>query len=192
MRFFTFSVYFAAILGLSAAKAADAPDWTVDHEKSALEFIATQSGADVPGEFRSFSADISFAPGDEPHGVVSVEIDMTTVHTGDSNRDSTLRGADLFHTVEHDTATYVAETFRQGDSEGAYVAVGELTLRGETKPVELPFTLTLSDNGRRVVAEGRTTIRRLDFGVGQGQWKDTSVVADEVTIVIEIHARRTP
>ena len=81
------------------------------------------------------------------------------------------------------------------EDEDGFEALGSLTLRGVTREVALPFTLTIEDHpedpGRlHAHAVGELTIKRLDYGVGQGQWTDTSVVADEVVIRIDILASR--
>ena len=65
-------------------------------------------------------------------------------------------------------------------------------MRGTTHPVTLPFTLdvTQQDGRLRAVAEGAITVKRLRWGIGQGQWESTSMVPNDVRIEIRIVATR--
>ena len=77
--------------------------------------------------------------------------------------------------------------------ENQYIAHGELTLRGVTLPVDLPFTLTIVQDaaGQHTARmEGSTTLKRLDFGIGQGDWRDTSMVGNDVIVRVSISAHR--
>jgi polyisoprenoid-binding protein YceI len=92
-------------------------------------------------------------------------------------RDSTLKGADLFSVKQYPNARYVAEKFTD-KGKGQYVATGKLTLRNVSKDVPIDFTFEEKDTGAWL--KGSASIKRLDFGVGQGDWKDTEAVANEV------------
>lgn len=185
---------FAAVLtALSpAAFAQSAPEWAMQAEGSALTFTASQSGSPVKGRFQQFQATIFFDPADPAAGSVEVVIAMASATTDDATRDQTLKGPDLFAVEEHPQAVFKADRFEQAEGEGAYIAPGELTLRGETRPVALPFTLAIEGEGAgaEARAQGAVSINRLDFGVGQGDWKDTGTVADPVEIAIDIRAVR--
>ena len=76
-----------------------------------------------------------------------------------------------------------------------YEARGKLTIRDVTRDAVLPFTLTLTDDPSRpgtlrAAARGRLLIKRLDYGVGQGEWSATGQVADDVTIDVSVLASR--
>ncbi len=73
---------------------------------------------------------------------------------------------------------------------GSYEATGRLTLRNVTRDVRLPFTFKPSADGRTAVLAGGTTVQRLDYGVGQGEWQDTQWVGNEVRIRFELQLRR--
>lgn len=182
-------VTFAA--GLQAVQAAEkAPTWTVDTETSRVGFVAQQSGDPVPGEFKSFQAEIAFARGALDKSRVAVTIDIASVDAGAAERNQTITSPDLFHTGKYPQARFVAEGFHKDG--GGYIAEGDLTMRGTTHPVELPFTLDISqtDGKLRAVAEGDLTVKRLRWGIGQGQWKSTNMVPNEVRIEIKIVATR--
>lgn len=189
MRFTAIAIVLLAPF-LSVAQADPPPTWIVDYPQSAVTFTATQSGAPVEGRFEQFTADVVFNP-DEPAGSsFLVEIDMTSVESGNTDRDNTLRSNALF-----DVAVWPLAVFEANDvtavGDGQYEARGTLTLRDHSLPVVLPFTLALegAPGERLATAEGSVTINRTDYGVGQGMFADTSVIPDPVEIAVRIVAR---
>jgi polyisoprenoid-binding protein YceI len=183
----------AAFLSLSTptATAQQAPEWTVDHEASRVGFVAQQSGNPVPGEFENVQATIRFDRDALDASSVDVRIDVASVATGSMDRDQTIKSPSLFHAEQYPNARFQADSFRHEGGD-RYIAEGELTMRGTTHPIELPFSLETTQQGDRLqaVADGEVTVKRLRWGIGQGQWQDTSMVPNEVVIEIELHAAR--
>ena len=178
-------------VGVTAEIAGEA--WTVE-EGSSLGFVALQQGSEVLGSFAAFDAEIIFDPDDLENSHIGVDIDVTSITTGHSDRDKTLNSPSFF-----DTATWPAAAFKSttitATGEGQYDAAGTLTIRDVTKDVVLSFTLDIqadpNDPSRqRAKAKGELPIMRLDYGVGQGDWTSTTTVADEVVITIEIMASK--
>ena len=176
-----------------AASEAPADAWIVE-EGSALGFIALQQGAEVRGSFDAFEAVIVFDVDDLENSRIDVDIDITSINTGQSSRDETLNSVSFF-----ETATWPKAAFKSGQitalAEGRYEASGTLTIRDVTKDVILPFTLNIKeapDDPKTLQAEaiGELPILRLDYGVGQGDWASTGTVADEVVITIDIKASK--
>ena len=153
--------------------------WTMQPRQSELVFIATQAGAQFEGKFEKFTADIRFDPKDLTGSRFDVTIDMASVNTRDGERDQILKGEDLFAVKQYPTARYVADKFID-KGKGQYSAPGRLTLRDVTKEVPIEFTFTEDPSGAWL--KGTATLKRLDFGVGQGDWKDTQTVANEVKV----------
>lgn len=182
-------------LGYTAApsSAAEAPLWSSE-AGSLVGFVAKQAGAPVEGRFEAFEAEIRFDPAAPEAGRVVVLIDVASVNSESKDRDDTIRSASLFDVATWPQARFEAERFvARGD--GGFDAVGRLTLRDVTKEVTLPFSLEVGDHPEaadqlQAHAVGELEILRLDYGVGQGLWLDTSVVANEVTIKIDILAKR--
>ncbi len=166
---------FTASLGIACA----ATQWTMEPRQSSITFVGTQAGAKFEGVFEKFTADIRFDPADLATSRFDVQIDTASVNTKDGERDDIIRGADLFNTKQHPTARYVAEKFTDMGG-GKFSATGQLTLRGVSHPVPINFTFEAGQGGHWL--KGSATLQRLDFGVGQGEWKDTETVANEVQI----------
>lgn len=160
--------------------------WRLD-EGSRLTFETAWGAAKVEGRFNRFTADIRFSPDALERSRVSVTIDVASAETGDPMRDQALPGADFFDAGAFPRASFVAERFehRGGDR---YLARGRLTLRGVTRPVDLPFELDI--DGDRARVRGETSLDRTVFGVGQGDFADTDQTPAQVTVKVDIRARR--
>lgn len=184
----------AGLLLAAAPAAAAAPQWSVDAADSRLGFVTSLAGEPVTGRFRSFRADIRFAREALETSRIEIVIDMASVTTGNAERDATIRSPSLFAVESFPEAHFVADDIaRRGAA--AYLARGELTIRETTKEIALPFTLEVSPHPERADAllaraEGEVTIERLAYGVGQGDWRDTSWVPNEVTIRFDLRAWR--
>ena len=69
---------------------------------------------------------------------------------------------------------------------GKFNVAGKLSIKG--KAANVSFPLTVKTEGGKQVFEGQLPIRRLAFNIGEGEWKDTSMVADEVVIKFRVTA----
>jgi polyisoprenoid-binding protein YceI len=123
-----------------------------------------------------------FAPENPANAHLDVVVEMTSLDSGDQERDDTLKSPDLFATAKYPQAHYLAAQVVRTAT--GYEAVGKLTLRGVTRDLRVPFTFrTATENGAAVgYMSGKTSIKRLDYGVGQGDWKATDQVGNDVGV----------
>jgi len=179
----------AQITALSAlaagrASAADAASthYALDPAHSTLAFQFVQADARNDGKFTKFPVSLDLAADNPGTGKLDVTVELNSVDTGDKERDDTLRGPDLFDVARFPQAHFISTQITRTAS--GYDAVGKLTLRGVTRDVHVPFTFrTAEEQGKSVgYLTGKTLIRRLDFGVGQGDWKSTEWVGAEVSV----------
>lgn len=181
---------FAALaLTLAAAPAIAAPAsaWTVDKAASKIGFSSSFGGAAFSGAFRSWDAQIRFDPNNLAGSSAVVTIDTASVATGDDDRDKTLPDVPWFASARYPKATFRTQSFKALGG-GRYQALGTLTLRGVTKPLTLPFTLSISGPNARMTAT--LGLNRLAFGVGQGEWAKTEVIPATVNLTISLAAHR--
>jgi polyisoprenoid-binding protein YceI len=167
-----------AVLLVSAATQAAAASYGADPQSSKLEFTGVQAGADFTGVFHKFVAAVDFAPDALPASHIDVQIDMNSVDSQDKDRDKTIHGSDVFDVAHFPTAHYVTKSITKTAS--GYSAVGSLTMHGVTKDVSIDFQFAAAATGAKL--DGTAKLKRLDFGVGQGDWKSTEWVADLVKI----------
>ena len=149
---------------------------------STLAFATKYDGEVFTGSFPGFSTRLSFDPAKLADARLDVTIPLAGAKTGNDDRDSTLQGADFFDVAKFAQARYRASKFRSlGGNQ--YAADGTLELRGVSKPVTLTFTWT---PGAAPVLAGKATVKRLDFGVGSGDWSDTGTIPDEVAVSTKV------
>lgn len=178
----------AVFLAIPAAAFAAAPSWNLDPERSHVRFEAVNNGAPVGGEFTDVKADIRFDPEHPETGSIEAVVKTGSVTTDYEDIAETLKTAPWFDVTTYPEAVFKSAAIREvGDHR--YEATGMFTLRGVSKEVTLSFTLggALPD---RAHVEGGWVIKRTDYGVGQGGWAATSVVADEVKITLDLEANR--
>ncbi len=167
-------------LALSAAPAF-ATDY-VQAPGSALAFAGKYQGDTFTGTFPGFNTRLSFDPQQLATARLEVTIPLATATTRNSDYDSQMRGESFFNSGKFATATYSATRFRAlGDNR--YAADGTLSLHGVSKPVTLEFTWT---PGARPVLAGKATVKRLDFGVGAGEWADTKLIPDAIAVSTKV------
>lgn len=168
----------STLLLLALATGAQAADWTVQPQESALRFIGSMQGESFEGRFQRFEAEIRFDPANLSAARFEVSVDLASADSANAERDEALRSPDFFNLAASPTARYSASRFR---AEGAaFVAEGTLTLNGKTLPVPLTFQWTPSGEG--AVLEGSATLDRLDFDVGAGDWADPGMIGHEVEV----------
>jgi polyisoprenoid-binding protein YceI len=170
-----------ALWGVAAAVAIAAMTWRMDAATSKLSFVGKQAGAEFEGRFEKFTADIRFDAKDLAGSHFDVVIDLASVNSKDKERDDTLRSEDLFSSKRWPTAHFVAETFTQ-KAPGKFAATGKLTIRDQTRPQSIEFSFEPDAQGKTAALKGSAQLKRLDFGVGQGDWKSTEWVANEVRV----------
>lgn len=185
-----------ALLFLSPpADAAQAPvALALVPEKSSLKFEALMNAAPVPGEFTRFAADIFFSPDAPEKAKIRVEVDITSLRVPNADVAAELPKPAWLDAGAHPRAVFTLTKLAQlgnpgGGLPASYTGEGVLTLRGVTLSVPIDFQLTRWDE-KGAEAEGKVTLLRTPFGIGQGEWRDTSAVSDPVTVTFRVRAKR--
>jgi polyisoprenoid-binding protein YceI len=165
-----------------AAASAGSTRW-VQAPGSTLTFTFDQAGAASKGSFKQFSTELVYDEKSPATGQLNVKIQIGSIDTQDQERNETLAGSDLFDTKKFPTAQYSANSFAR-TAAGGLEAVGKLTIRGVTHDLRLPLKIVPNASGLEL--SGATAIKRLDYGVGQGDWQSTEGVADEVKVQYKV------
>lgn len=165
-----------------------AAQWNVDYAKSKLGFTVLWGKEPFSAAFKTWKADIAFDPTDLAHARADVTIDLSSEESDEPDFDSGLKGALGFQVSQYRTSQFATTGFvhKSGDD---YVATGHLTIRGTTKTITLPFTLTLDGNHAHM--KGAAEVIRTDYGVGSGMWSAPTPVAHNVTVTIDLFAIRS-
>jgi polyisoprenoid-binding protein YceI len=174
-----------AALLLSTAAAAGTASYVADGAQSRLDFTGVQAGAEFKGVFHKFTAAVDFSPDALPTSHFDIQIDLSSEDSSDKDRDQTIKGPDIFDVAHNPSAHYVTKSITKTAT--GYSAVGALTLRGVTKDVPIDFEFAQAAAGAKL--DGSAKLKRLDFGVGQGDWKSTEWIADAVKVSFSLQLK---
>lgn len=154
-----------------------AADYQVE-KGSTLNFTGTFQGEEFNGNFRKFEAQIRYDSTNIESSKFDVIVDLASVTTGDKDRDEALPGSKFFNIGKFPNAHFVTRQFkRSGDK---VIAEGTLTIKSISKPVNLEVIFESRDAGGTL--DISTSVNRLDFNIGSGDYADTSTIANEIQI----------
>ncbi len=171
----------ATLLGLAAMASQAAPQ--LQPAQSELSFAAKQMGVPIEGKFKRFDAQLAFDPKKPEAGKVSFTIEMGSATLGAPEFDAELVKAPWFNAKALPQASFVSTSFKPASS-GRIDVAGKLTIKGVSHDVVVPVQFTQS--GPNATATGQLAIKRLDFKIGEGEWADTSVVANDVNVKFKL------
>jgi polyisoprenoid-binding protein YceI len=174
------ALWAAGAVALLAGGAAHAQ---LDAAKSTLVATSRQMSVPVQGSFTKFTAQIEFDPAKPTGGSAQITVDMNSYDLGDATYNESVRGPEWFDAKTYPQATFVS-TSVVATAPNQYSVNGNLTIKGHTQNVAVPVVLT--QQGATQTFDGTLPIHRLAFGIGTGEWKDTSIVADEVLIKFHV------
>lgn len=170
------------LLGLIAAALlpiAHAAQYAVTPDRSALTFTYKQMGVPVEGRFRKYSARIDFDPAKPAAAKAVIDVDLAGIDTGLPEADDEVKGKDWFDVKNYPQAHFESTAVKALGG-NRYEASGKLTMHGRTQIVTAPFTY--GPQGNAAQFEGSFTLKRADYGIGQGEWADFGTVANEIQI----------
>ena len=176
----------ALLSAFSLATAAHAVEYTqVQPDKSQITFAYQQMGVAMQGTFKKFSGQLRFDPAAPAAAKSTIEVELASVDTGSSEGDTEVATKTWF-----DTKAFPRARFESGSVKALggnkYEVAGKLTIKGKTVDVVVPATFAAQ--GKTGVFEGRLTIRRGDFSIGDGAWKAFDIVANDVVIQFRLTA----
>jgi polyisoprenoid-binding protein YceI len=165
--------------------------WDLDPAHSQIEFaVRHMMVTTVRGQFRKFTAAVDFDEANPERSTVEAHIDASSIETGMEARDAHLKGADFF-----DAATYPELVFRSthiARSGDGYKIDGDLTIRGETRPVtleaEISGVVPNLQGGRRAAFSASTKISRKSWGLTWNVALESGgfLVGDDIKITMDV------
>ncbi|MCU7374105.1 YceI family protein [Paucibacter sp. O1-1] len=151
--------------------------------QSELSFTSRQMGVPVEGRFKRFEAQLNFDPKKPETGKVGFTIDLASVSLGAPELESELAKAPWFDSKKMPQASFQSTAVKAAGA-GKFEVAGKLTLKGQTRDIVVP--ITLAQAGALSTATGGFILKRLEFKVGDGEWSDTSIVANDVQIKFKL------
>ena len=170
---------------LAVTFAASAAPLKTDPAKSSVAAVFKQMNVPVEAKFTKFSAQIDYDPARLEASKAVVEIDTASLDIGDPEYNKEIAKKEWFNAAQFPKARFVSSSIKSAGA-GKLSVSGKLDIKG--KSVDVMFPLTVKAEGGKQVFEGALPIKRLAFNIGEGEWKDTSMVADEVVIKFRVTA----
>ena len=166
-------------------------EWTIDPAHSGVYFDVRHIFSTVRGQFNDFTGKIVIDPDDKFASSVEFEVKVKSINTNINQRDTHLRSDDFFAVKKFPTMKFSSKRINQIDG-NQYELIGDLTIKDVTKEIKIPFSyLGVKDNPtkpKEQVAgfEGKFTINRLDYNVGNGKFYNMGLINKDVDIIISL------
>ncbi|MDT9000016.1 YceI family protein [Paucibacter sp. APW11] len=151
--------------------------------QSELRFTSRQMGVPVDGSFKRFEAKLAFDPKKPEAGNVAFNIDLASVTLGDPMLDAELAKPAWFDSKKAAQASFQSSAIKALGG-GRYEVAGKLTIKGQQRDIVVPLALAQA-NGVST-ATGGFVLKRLEFKIGDGEWSDTSMVANDVQVKFKL------
>ena len=151
--------------------------------ESEIRFTTRQMGVPVDGRFERFSAQIALDPKAPGSGSVGFSIDTASARFGAPELDGEVPKPTWLSAVRFPAATFQSTAIK-ATAPGRFEVSGNLAIKGASRDIVVPVQITQSGagNAQSSTATGSFTIRRLDFKIGEAEWADTSLLANDVVV----------
>jgi polyisoprenoid-binding protein YceI len=199
MKNYAKHLFFALVaVMMLAPMASKAQTWSADPVHSTVMYTVKHMVTPMIGVFKKYNIELTWDAAKPLEGSISATLDASSVVMGMDKLEGHLQSGDFFDTANHPEWSFKSTSIAKGKKSKAgagYIANGKLTVRGVTKDVAIPFTflgVAESPYGKKAGFSAEFSINRLDYGVGQGDWAGTAVVANEVKInvMLEMNAKK--
>lgn len=180
---FTTTLRAAAWAGAALLSTATMAQQALVPAQSTIEFTAKQLGVPLKGHFKQFDAKVAFDTAKPEASTIHFTVNTGSATMGSKETDSNLLGADWFNIAKFPQATFDSTAVKALGG-GKYQVDGTLTIKGNAQPVSVP--VQLSQSGNTTTAVGTLPLKRLPFKIGDGDWADTSMVADDVSVQFKL------
>jgi polyisoprenoid-binding protein YceI len=182
-----------ALLALSLAAALGGPAvaQTLVPEGSEIRFVSRQMGVPVEGRFTRFTAQIRLDLQQPAASSVALAIDTRSIAFGAPDTEAEAAKPAWFASAQFPQAQFRSTAVKPAGS-GRFDVEGTLTVKGIARTLQVPVTLAPGPAPGQGTASGSFTLRRMDFRLGEGEWADTGVVANEVAVRFRLQLAGLP
>jgi polyisoprenoid-binding protein YceI len=170
---------------LAVALAVSAAPLKADLAHSSVAATFKQMNVPVEAKFKKFTANVDYDAAKPELSKAMVDIETASLDLGDAEMNKEVAKKDWFNAAQFPKASFVSSSIKPAGA-GKLTVSGKLSIKG--KSADVSFPLTVKAEGGKQVFEGALPIKRLAFNIGDGEWKDTSMVADEVVIKFRVIA----
>lgn len=172
------------LFGVTALPLSAAPVFV---PKSSVTITFREMGLAIAAPFTRFSANIDFDVTHPQEASARFEIDVSSLDLGSPEYTKAVLQPEWFDAADFPVASFASTSLKE-ITPTVLEATGRLTIKGQTQVVSFP--VIIQDVGALRAYDGVVHISRLAFGVGTGEWLETTLVADEVIIAVHAVAER--
>jgi polyisoprenoid-binding protein YceI len=151
--------------------------------QSEIAFVSKQMGVPVEGRFKKFDAQVAFDPKKPETAKIAFTVDLGSAALGAPETEAELVKPVWFNVPKFPQATFQSTSVKSLGG-GKFEVAGQLSIKGNARNVVVP--VALAQAGGNTTATGAFAIKRLDFKIGEGEWADTSMVADDVQVKFKL------
>lgn len=155
--------------------------------QSDIVFVSKQLGVPVEGHFKKFEASLNLNAAKPEASQMSLVVDTGSASLGVPETDAELPKPQWFHVAKFPQATFQSSGVKNLGA-GKWEVTGKLAIKGNSREVVVPVQVTQSGAAPKLltVAQGNLVIKRLAFKIGENEWADTSMVADDVQVKFKL------
>ncbi|NMM76095.1 YceI family protein [Acidovorax sp. SRB_24] len=151
--------------------------------QSSVAFTARQMGVPLQGHFKKFDAQIAFDPAQPAASKIAFTVDTGSATLGSRETDAELPKPVWFNVPQFPQASFQSSAVKALGG-GKFEVAGKLSIKGQARDVVVP--VTLAQNGATTTATGTLALKRLAYKIGENEWADTSMVADDVQVTFKL------
>ncbi len=155
----------------------------IDAAKSKITFSSKLMGSSLNGGFGRFGGKVSFNPDEIEKAKANLVIEIASFNAGGDELQDEAKGKDWFNTKNFPTANFISDSVRSTGS-GKLEIHGTLTIKGKTQ--DLTMAASYNPQGKQMIFDASFQLLRLSYGLGAGNWADTSAVANEVPVKVHL------
>ena len=170
---------------MGVALAASAAALKTDPAKSTVSATFKQMNVPVEAKFKKYTVAIDYDAAKPDAAKATVEVETASLDLGEADMNKEVAKKEWFNAAQFPKATFVSSSIKSAGA-GKLTVTGKLTIKG--KATDITFPLTVKADGGKQVFDGALPIKRLAYNIGEGEWKDTGMVADDVTIKFHVVA----
>lgn len=181
-------LFYFILLCCSITHADILPQWDIIPAESKIAFKGSQNNAPVTGEFKSFTGAIYADLAQYQRSNITIIVEMNSLSVTYAELATILITPEWFNVKAFPKAEFKSAKFNK-INDTIYEAEGTFTIKNKSIPTTLRFTVKETPQ-KHMVVEGSTVIKRLAFGIGEGEWENTDVIKDDVLVSFKITAAR--
>ncbi len=162
----------------------EAQNYQVDDKASSVKFVIQNAGMATEGKFSGLAGSIIFNPASLKTASISVTIDAGSINTEIDIRDLALQSTEYLDTKNYPEFSFSSKQMIATDKEDRFMLKGAISLKGISKDISFPFTVSQIDNG--ILLKGDMKLNRRDFKIGL----NSVVLSDLIIVTLSVVAKK--